>query len=179
MDLGLAHIPQDRMREGLALELNIMENLVVGTHDVPPIGNRGLIRWRKAAQWSRDAIGRFGIKTPDEQERAGNLSGGNMQKIIVARELSRSPRAVIACQPTRGVDIGASEYIHQQLLDIRAAGGAVLLVSADLDEILALSDRILVLFNGRASGVLDREDASEALLGRYMFGLGEEARHEA
>ena len=72
-----------------------------------------------------------------------------------------------------------SEYIHQQLLDIRAAGGAVLLVSADLDEILALSDRILVLFNGRASGVLDREDASEALLGRYMFGLGEEARHEA
>ena len=179
MDLGLAHIPQDRMREVLALELNIMENLVVGTHDVPPIGNRGLIRWRKAAQWSRDAIGRFGIKTPDEQERAGNLSGGNMQKIIVARELSRSPRAVIACLPTRGVDIGASEYIHQQLLDIRAAGGAVLLVSADLDEILALSDRILVLFNGRASGVLDREDASEALLGRYMFGLGEEARHEA
>ena len=125
-------------------------------------------------RWSREAIQRYGIKTPNEQEKAGNLSGGNMQKIIVARELSRGPKVVLACQPTRGVDIGASEYIHQQLLHIRDAGGAVLLISADLDEILALSDRILVLFNGKASGLLRREEANEALLGRYMFGLGEE-----
>ena len=174
MDAGLAHIPQDRMQEGLALDLNILENLVVGTHDIPPLGNRWNIHWRKAAEWSRNAIQQFGIKTPNEQERAGNLSGGNMQKIIVARELSREPKVVIACQPTRGVDIGASEYIHQQLLNIRANGGAVLLVSADLDEILELSDRILVLFNGQAAGLLAREEASEARLGRYMFGLGEE-----
>ena len=177
MDAGLAHIPQDRMQEGLALELSIMENLVVGTHDVPPLGSRWEIHWRKVAEWSRAAIKQFAIKTPDEQERAGNLSGGNMQKIIVARELSRKPKVVIACQPTRGVDIGASEYIHQQLLDIWASGGAVLLVSADLDEILELSDRILVLFNGQAAGVLPREEANEALLGRYMFGIGEEEPH--
>lgn len=174
MDAGLAHIPQDRMREGLALDRTILENLIVGTHDVSPVSTHGVIHWNYAAQWSREAIQRYGIKTPNEQEKAGNLSGGNMQKIIVARELSRGPKVVLACQPTRGVDIGASEYIHQQLLHIRDAGGAVLLISADLDEILALSDRILVLFNGKASGLLRREEANEALLGRYMFGLGEE-----
>ncbi|WP_223820836.1 ABC transporter ATP-binding protein [Bacillus sp. S3] len=176
---GLAHIPQDRMREGLALSNSITENIIINKHNVPPIAKRGIINWKKARELSKALIQTYSIKTPSEAEHAKNLSGGNMQKIIVARELSRDPNVVVACQPTRGVDIGSSKYIRQMLVNVRERGGAVLLISADLDEILELCDRIIVIYEGRISGELLDSNANEEKLGQMMFGTHyQEARYD-
>jgi general nucleoside transport system ATP-binding protein len=119
-------------------------------------------------------IQRFNIKTPSHQTPVKNLSGGNIQKLILARELSRNPDVLIASQPTRGVDISATEYIHSVLIQQRSAGVAILLISEDLDEILALSDRIAVLYEGRVVGILNREDADVETLGLMMAGAAAE-----
>lgn len=169
-DLGIAYIPQDRMQEGVALEMNVMENIIFSQHEHAPLSNKGIISWEQAKKLSKKLIQKFAVKTSSPMERVGNLSGGNIQKVIVARELSKNPEVVIACQPTRGVDIGSAEYIHQQLINVRDAGGAVLMVSADLDEIFALSDRILVMYDGKKSGEMKGSEANEEILGSYMFG---------
>lgn len=116
-------------------------------------------------------IENFNIRTPSQETLIKSLSGGNIQKLVMARELSRSPRVLIAAQPTRGVDIGATEYIHQRLLDQRAKGTATLLISEDLDEILALSDRIAVIYEGEIVGVVDRSEADVQQLGLMMAGV--------
>ena len=137
-----------------------------------------ILKWNNVNAYAKELIGQYSIKANSEQDTCGSLSGGNMQKIVVARELSAEPDVVIACQPTRGVDIGSSEYIRQSLENVRANGGTVLLISADLDEIMDLSDRIMVMYNGRKSGEVNRADANETLLGEMMFADSREDQHE-
>lgn len=174
IEKGLAFIPQERMTEGLALGCSITDNIMINRRDQEPILRRGIIRWDKAKALAEDLIGQYKVKASGADELCQNLSGGNMQKVIVARELSVSPQLVIACQPTRGVDIGASEYIHSMLLNTRDEGNAVLLISADLDEVMKLSDRILVMFEGEKTGEMTGAEADEKKIGRLMFGKEKE-----
>lgn len=170
---GLGFIAQDRVKEGLALDFSIRDNLVLKSRKKEPISKNGIMRWRNASKMSRKMIEDYAIKANGEEEKVQSLSGGNMQKVVVARELSQSPKLVIACQPTRGVDIGASEYIRSMLVKLRDQGNAVLVISADLDEIMELSDRILVMFEGRKTGELSSSQANEQRIGKMMFGQNE------
>lgn len=172
MEKGIAHIPEDRMTEGLALPLSAEKNLILGIQGKEPVKKKGRINWKEAERISEELIQAFSVKIKSRKEAVANLSGGNMQKIVVARELNRQPKLVIACQPTRGVDIGSSKYIRECLLDVKKNGGSVLLVSADLDEIQELSDRIIVMYDGRISGILEAQEATEVKLGELMFGRG-------
>lgn len=171
LERGLGYIPPDRMREGLALSCSVGDNLIIGVHDRQPIAKHGFMRWRKAKERADELIKLFQIKTPSERETASNLSGGNLQKVVIARELGREPKIVVASQPTRGVDIGSAEQIRKTLVQIRDDNGAVLLISSDLDEILELSDRIVVMFEGRNAGAIKGDEATEENLGRLMFGI--------
>lgn len=166
--LGLAHIPEDRHRRGLVLDYSIADNLILGRQERYTRGPV-LDRARILAN-ARERIARFDIRPPDPALPARALSGGNQQKIVIAREMGGEFVVLLAAQPTRGVDVGAIEFIHGQLRAARAAGKAVLLVSAELTEILALADRIAVMYGGRIVGVLPRAEASEAVLGPLMTG---------
>ena len=171
---GMAFIPQERITEGLALDCSITDNTMINRRDREPVLHRGIIRWEKAKALAEELIRQYKVKASGAEELCRNLSGGNMQKVIVARELSVSPQLVIACQPTRGVDIGASEYIHSMLLKMRDEGNAVLLISADLDEVMRLSDRIMVMFEGEKTGEMSSAEADEKRLGKLMFGKNQE-----
>lgn len=167
---GMSYIPEDRYKRGLAVGASVAENLALGFQRKPPIGNRGLIRPRAMQVWAQDLIKEYDIRVSSVREAAGNLSGGNLQKVVVAREFSHDSRLIIADQPTRGVDISAIEFIHKRIIDRRDAGDAVLLVSADLDEIMSLSDRILVISEGRIVADVLAEEADERELGLFMTG---------
>jgi simple sugar transport system ATP-binding protein len=173
MHRGVSYIPEERMRDGVMLNFNVAENLIMRDHSHPPYARGIFLALRQIANISRRLIELFRIKTPSHQTVIKNLSGGNIQKVIMARELNREPRALIAAQPTRGVDIGASEYIHQLLLHMRARNAAILLISEDLDEVLRLSDRIAVLFEGRVMATLPRDEATPERLGLLMAGVVE------
>lgn len=167
---GIAHIPEDRALTGTALTVSAAENLGMGVHRRPPLAVSGILRpaaWRARAA---ALIERFGIRIPDADTRVGSLSGGNLQKVVVARELSRGAALLVAEQPTRGVDVGAIEFIHAQLVAERERGAAVLLISAELSEVMALSDRIVVLYEGRAVADLPADRATEGQLGLLMAG---------
>ncbi len=167
--LGLAHIPSDRMRRGLVPSFSVAWNTILGSQRDAPFAGRGVLRPAAIAEHARSLITEYSIRAAGASLPAAQLSGGNQQKVILAREFSRDPLVVLACQPTRGVDVGAIEYIHNRLLELRAAGKAVLLVSAELDELRALSDRILVLYEGRI--VAERPgDCPEHELGLLMAG---------
>jgi simple sugar transport system ATP-binding protein len=167
-DAGLAHVPEDRHRRGLVLDYSIADNLVLGLqHHFAP---RGVLARDRIAENAREKVRAFDIRPPDPSLPARALSGGNQQKIVIAREMGREFKVLLAAQPTRGVDVGAIEFIHARLREARAAGKAVLLVSADLTEVLALSDRIAVMYDGRFAAVLPRAEADEETLGRYMTG---------
>jgi simple sugar transport system ATP-binding protein len=166
---GLAHIPEDRHRRGLILDYTIADNLILGLQD-HFTGRAGTIDRARVLSSARERIGAFDIRPPDPALAARGLSGGNQQKIVIARELSRDYKLLLAAQPTRGVDVGASEFIHAQIRAARRAGRAVLLVSADLQEILALSDRILVMYRGKLVTNLPRAEANEEVLGAFMTG---------
>jgi simple sugar transport system ATP-binding protein len=168
-DAGLSHIPEDRHHRGLVLEQTIAENLILGQQHRFADGVR-LDAGRIAAN-ARRQIETFDIRPADPRLAARALSGGNQQKIVVAREMGRDFRVLLAAQPTRGVDVGAIEFIHERLREARRAGKAILLVSADLAEILALSDRIAVMYGGRLVAVLPRSEASPSVLGPYMTGV--------
>ena len=166
--LGLSHIPEDRHLRGLVLDYSIADNLILGMHR--QFTKSGLLDRERIAENARRQIAAFDIR-PDDPERAARaLSGGNQQKIVIAREMGRDFTVLLAAQPTRGVDVGAIEFIHNQLRKARAAGKGILLVSADLTEVLALSDRIAVMYGGRIVSVQRRSEASEESLGAFMTG---------
>ncbi|MGA2381728.1 MAG: ABC transporter ATP-binding protein [Spirochaetia bacterium] len=168
---GIAHIPEDRLKYGLLLPFSIATNLTLGRHDKPPFATRlQLVNNRAIRESALRIIAQYDIRTPSCDTPANALSGGNQQKAVVARELSCEPRLLLAAQPTRGVDIGATEFIHRQIMKARSEGKAVLLVSADLDELLALSDRIGVIFKGRIIREFTHELAVREEVGLSMTG---------
>ena len=167
-DAGLSHIPEDRHRRGLILDYSIADNLILGEHG--EYGRRGLIDTDRVTTNAKEGVGKYDIRPPRHELPARSLSGGNQQKVVIAREMGRSFDVLLASQPTRGVDVGAIEFIHARLLDARAAGKAVLLVSAELNEVLALADRVAVMYRGKLAAVLPIADASEEVIGEYMMG---------
>ncbi len=174
--LGVAYIPEERMIDGVIKDFTVSENYVLQDHGRQPFVRGGIfMRFGAIITACREAIRNYEIKTPGTETPIKNLSGGNIQKLILARELSRHPSVLIAAQPTRGVDIGASEYIHQRLLDERAKGTAIMLISEDLDEIRALSDRIAVMYEGQIVGIVDTDAVSVEQLGAMMAGTSLEA----
>ena len=173
MDQSLSYIPEERMRDGMIKEFSVAENLILREHDQAPYANRGFLDLKAISRHTQDMITSFRVKTPSQETPVKNLSGGNIQKLVLARELWRKPRILIAAQPTRGLDIGATEYVHLRLLEQREEGTATMLISEDLDEIMALSDRIAVIYEGNIMGVIDHADATPEKLGLLMAGVQE------
>jgi simple sugar transport system ATP-binding protein len=170
--LGIAHVPEDRHRMGLVVALEENENAILGYHEDTAYLNGPFLDTDAIRTHARKRIEQYDIRPPDCRLKTENFSGGNQQKIVLAREMERSPKVLLVGQPTRGVDIGAIEFIHRQLVAMRDAGAAILLVSVELDEIRSLADRILVMCGGRVVGERGPE-ASEQELGLMMAGLGE------
>jgi len=169
LDLGLGHIPEDRQRRGLVLEFTIAENIALHDYALPPNARYGWLFPRRLVERARRLIQAFDVRGGGPNTRAGALSGGNQQKVILAREIERDPKVLIAAQPTRGLDVGAIEYVHRRLVEERDEGRAILLLSLELDEILSLSDRILVIYEGEIVGE-HGPDASEQEIGFEMLG---------
>ena len=174
LERGMAYIPEERMKEGVIREFNVSENLILREHGKPPYAHMSFFNFTAIANRSKELINNYNVKTPSVDTPVKSLSGGNIQKIILARELSRQPKVLIAAQPTRGLDIGATEYVHKRLIEQRSEGTATLLISEDLDEILALSDRIAVIYEGRIMDVVNREQATAEGLGLLMAGVRSE-----
>ncbi|MFW5873554.1 MAG: ABC transporter ATP-binding protein [Bacillota bacterium] len=166
---GIAHIPSDRLKRGLVSQFNLDWNFILGSEWQEPFANTGILNKKSIRNYGKKLIKEFDIRTPGLQIKAGQLSGGNQQKAIIARELSSSPDLILAAQPTRGVDVGAIEYIHNLLLEMRAKGKAILLISAELDELRSLSDRILVIYEGQFIAE-KTDDFDEQELGLLMAG---------
>jgi simple sugar transport system ATP-binding protein len=167
---GLSYIPEDRHHRGLVLAFSLTENVLLGNTTEPPFSKGGRIDYVASERITARLMEEFDVRAPGPDTTAGSLSGGNQQKLIVARELQRKPDALLAVQPTRGLDVGAIEFVHKQLVAERDAGRGVLLISFDLDEILDLSDRILVLFQGRIVGEFASGGVSRTELGLRMGG---------
>ena len=170
IELGVAHVPEDRLGTGVAPSLTIADNLILKDYRRPPICTAGFIRYDRVRIRAADLIERFDIKAVSPHTPTRLLSGGNVQKVLLARELSGSPRVLVAASPTRGLDVAATESVRSLLLQAAARGVGVLLISEDLDEILALADRIAVLYEGRVMGVVDRAQADVEELGLMMAG---------
>jgi simple sugar transport system ATP-binding protein len=167
----LSYIPEERMRDGMIRNFSVAENMILREHHKQPYSRSGFLNLRSIASHSDELINKFQVKTPSRDTLVKNLSGGNIQKVVLARELSRNPRVIVAAQPTRGLDIGATEYVREQLLVERRKGAAILLISEDLDEILALSDRIAVIYEGQIMDIVPRESATPEKLGLLMAGV--------
>lgn len=167
---GVGYIPEDRHKRGLILDFPLSENTILGIHRSKAFKKGFGLDYRKIREYSRKLIKEFDVRTPNERIYAKSLSGGNQQKLIIARELDRDPSLLIASQPTRGLDVGAIEFVHHRLIEQRSKGKAVLLVSLELDEIMALSDRIAVMYDGKIVGIVDAKDATELELGIMMAG---------
>jgi simple sugar transport system ATP-binding protein len=170
IEKGLGHIPEDRQRHGLVMPYVVADNLILCTYYVSPFCRGGVLQNAAIGSNADDLINRFDIRTPSAYVPTSTLSGGNQQKVIVARELSRDIKLLIANQPTRGLDVGSIEYIHHEIIEMRDAGIGVLLISAELDEILALSDRIAVMFHGEIVAILPTEKVTREELGLMMAG---------
>jgi len=169
-ELGVAHVPEDRLKSGLVPAFTIAENLVLNTYYLKPFADGVRLHRDAIMATATDLIGQFDVRTPSAFNAASNLSGGNQQKVIVAREFSRPIKLLLAAQPTRGLDVGSIEYIHGRIVEKRDEGAAVLIVSTELDEVLALGDRIAVMYHGRIVAILDRSEATPERLGLYMGG---------
>jgi general nucleoside transport system ATP-binding protein len=173
--LGVAHIPEDRQREGIVKDFDVTENLALTGYYEPPLSSGLTIDWKTARHQAESLVEQFDIRTPSIDTGVGTLSGGNQQKVIVARELSRKLELAIACQPTRGIDVGSIEYIHERIVALRDAGVAVLVVSTELDEVMALADRIVVMYRGKVVADLPRATTTQNEVGLYMAGAKESA----
>jgi simple sugar transport system ATP-binding protein len=171
LDAGVGHIPEDRQRRGLVLEFTIAENIALHDYNRAPESRWGWLFPRRMVQRARELIKEFDVRGGGPQTRAGALSGGNQQKLVAAREVARDPKVLVAAQPTRGLDVGAIEYLHRRLVVERDEGRAILLVSLELDEVMSLSDRILVMYEGEIVGEHEG-DVSEDAIGLEMLGAG-------
>jgi ABC-type uncharacterized transport system ATPase subunit len=169
--LKMGRIPEDRIDTGLLMDLSVEENLILETHLSPEFHTCGLMKSRGIHQFSDDLIKAYSIATAGRDAVTKSLSGGNLQKVMLARELAGRPAVVIASQPTRGLDVGAMEYIHQRILQERERGAGILLISEDLDEVFALSDRIVVIYEGEIMGEASCEQASREQIGLWMSGV--------
>ena len=169
-DLGVAHIPEDRGRDGLIAAMSIAENYILDSYYRPPYSRNGVFNLDAVNERTKAGVKDFDIRTPSIETRAGSLSGGNQQKVVVAREFSVPVQLVIAAQPTRGLDVGSIEYIHRRLVEQRDAGAAIVIVSTELDEVLAVGDRIAVMFDGKIVGILSGDDATYENVGLLMGG---------
>ncbi len=170
--LGVAHVPEDRQESGLVLQFTVAENMVLDSYYDRPYSRGIQMDWDTAVKSSERLVDEYDVKTATVDEPVSNLSGGNQQKVIVAREFDRNVKLVVASQPTRGVDVGSIEYIHTRIVEQRDQGAAVLIVSSELDEVMALSDRVLVMFEGRIAGEFDPAIASTTEIGLAMLGSG-------
>ena len=172
---GVAYVPEDRRAEGLVLPFTVADNFILGKQDHAPYARRGILE-REAIKRDGDRLAKeFDVRPPNATAIVGTLSGGNQQKVVLGREISESPKLIVISQPTRGLDIAATEYVHERLLEQRARSCGILLISSELDEIRALSDRIAVMFEGRIVTTLDAADATEERLGLLMAGHAEAA----
>lgn len=169
--MGMSYIPEERMVDGVITDFTVAENMILQDHNCRPFSRHKFLNPKAIRNHTSKLIRDFDIRTPNQETMIKSLSGGNIQKLVLARELARNPRVLIAAQPTRGVDIGATEYIHQCLLNQRAQGTAILLISEDLDEVMALADRIAVLYEGRLMGIVERGAADVEQLGLMMAGI--------
>jgi len=168
---GLAHVPEDRQRMGLVTDFKAYENLIFGYHDQEPYSKSSLMKEKNILEYSKRVMKEYDVRPRSPQLITSNFSGGNQQKLILSRELNESPKVLLVGQPTRGVDIGAIEFIHQRLIDMRDKGAAILLVSVELEEILSLSDRIVVMFDGNIVGERVNKDVTDRELGLLMAGV--------
>jgi simple sugar transport system ATP-binding protein len=174
-ELGTAHIPEDRQLDGLVLSFPVSDNLVLNNYYLNPF-TTGVVMQQEAIDQNADTlIKEFDIRTPGAKTNVGTLSGGNQQKVIVAREFSRPIRFLVASQPTRGLDVGSIEYIHRRIIEKRDEGTGVLLVSTELDEIMELSDRIAVMYRGKIVAILDAAEATKNQVGLLMAGVHPES----
>jgi simple sugar transport system ATP-binding protein len=173
-ETGTAHVPEDRQKDGLVLEFPIYENMVLNTYYEPPFAKGWNLKYDEIYKAAEERVSLFDVRTPGIENPVANLSGGNQQKVIVAREFSRPIKVLIASQPTRGLDVGSIEYIHNRIIQKRDEGCAVLLISPELDEIIQLSDRIAVMFEGKIVAIVAAEEATKEQLGLLMAGVAEE-----
>jgi ABC-type uncharacterized transport system ATPase subunit len=179
--MHVGHVPEDREKDGLVAQYSIANNMVLNRFDEPEFSRRGIRNMDAVNSHATKLVKDFDVRTPSIKTPANSLSGGNKQKVVIARELSANPSLLIASQPTRGVDVGSIEFIHSQIISARDKGAAVLLVSAELDEVLGLSDRILVMYDGQIVAELEGASADRAEIGRLMAGghavMAEESSH--
>ncbi|CAI8804908.1 MULTISPECIES: ABC transporter ATP-binding protein [Bacillus] len=173
---GVGHIPEDRHKHGLVLDFSVRDNIVLQTYYKNPFSNKGILNFSKITKKAKELIEQFDVRTPSEQTVARALSGGNQQKAIIAREVDRDPDLLIAAQPTRGLDVGAIEFIHKKLIEQRDKGKAVLLLSLELDEILNVSDRVAVIYEGKIVAIVNAKETNEKQLGLLMAGGTGEAK---
>ncbi len=177
--LGLAHIPEDRMTLGCAANMNIMDNILSNQYDSPEFSGKLMLKTKKIESRVNGLIKEYLVKCKSYKQNVGMLSGGNIQKVVVAREFSTDPKIIIANQPTRGIDVGAASFIRQRIIEFRDAGCAVILISADLNEVFELSDRLAVMYKGSFAGVFsDVKNLTEEELGKYMLGIKKDDRLE-
>ncbi len=174
-EVGLSYVPEERMKDGAVGEFDVKENMILLNHNKAPFCKKGFLNFRHIRQHSEELVKEYAVKTPSIDSTTKNLSGGNIQKLIMARELSANPKVLLASQPTRGVDIGAAEYIHERISQQRQRGTASVVISEDLDEVMALSDRIVVMFDGKIMGIVDRKDATRESIGLMMTGEQQES----
>jgi simple sugar transport system ATP-binding protein len=168
---GLAYVPEERMRDGIVPDFSVAENLLLVDNNSPTFSRFGFLKSRVIRRHCQELVDAFNVKTPSLDTPARNLSGGNIQKLIMARELSGKPQVLLVAQPTRGIDIGSAQYIHRRLVEQRDAGTAVLIISEDLDEVMSISDRILVMYEGRIIGSADPRTSTREAIGLMMAGV--------
>jgi len=179
LERGVAHVPEDRQRDGLVLSFPVADNLILNTYYLPPFARHGMLDREVILATAERGARMFDVRTPSVLTPVSSLSGGNQQKVIVAREFSRPIRLLVASQPTRGLDVGSIEYIHRRIIEKRDEGCAVLLVSPELDEVMGLSDRIAVMYEGRIVDILPADQVTKEEVGLLMAGMGETRKEVA
>jgi simple sugar transport system ATP-binding protein len=174
IDQDVGYIPEERLHEGTIPSFSIRENMIMKDYARAPITRGGFLQQKTISKYAENLVERFQVKCPDIHTSCASLSGGNIQKVILARELTRNPKVLVASYPTRGLDMGAAEYVHYQLLDARENNKAVLVISEELDELLNICDRIAVIYEGNILKILPRQEANKSSLGLLMAGVTDE-----